>query len=173
MRIKSGYLAAACLLLFASAAPAAVLHLASTPETVHRGVISPDFTPVLHIKSGDTVKIDTVSHSGITQDPAAFFATAGIAAKDVLPDVIAIAHMPKPAPIAGFEPPKGFGAPGSGHVLTGPIYVDDAEPGDMLEVRILKVTPRVPYGVNSSRGPGGAARPGMIQGKGVPEDHQI
>ena len=165
MRIKSGYLAAASLLLFASTAPAAVLHLASTPETVHRGVISPDFAPVLHVKSGDTVKIDTVSHSGLTDDPAKFFATAGIAAKDVLPDAVAIAHMPKPAPIPGFNPPKGFGAPGSGHVLTGPIYIDDAEPGDMLEVRILKVTPRVPYGVNSS-GPGGAA-PGMIPGKGV------
>jgi acetamidase/formamidase len=149
---------------FASAAPAAVLHLVSTPETIHRGVISPDIAPVMHIKSGDTVMIDTVSHGGLTADPVKFFADAGIAAKDVLPDVIAISKMPKPAPVPGAKA-AGFGAGGGGHVLTGPIYVDGAEVGDMLEIRILKVTPRVPYGVNSI-GPGGAA-PGLIQGKGV------
>ena len=38
----------------------------------------------------------------------------------------------------------------SAHVLTGPIYVDGAEPGDMLEVRIHKFDLRVPYGVNNS-----------------------
>ena len=71
---------------FASTAPAAtVIHLASTPETVHRGILSPDIAPVLHIKSGDTVKIDTVSHAGLTDDPVGYFAKAGIAAKDVLP----------------------------------------------------------------------------------------
>ncbi|HWC62963.1 MAG TPA: acetamidase/formamidase family protein [Rhizomicrobium sp.] len=140
---------------------AATLHVPSTPDTVHRGVISPDFKPVITIKSGDTVTIDTVSHAGVVDDPAKFFAQAGIAAKDVLPDVAAIAHMPKPAPIPGFAPPKGFGAPGSGHVLTGPIYIDGAEPGDMLEIRILKVTPRVPYGVNSI-GPGGAS-PNLVE----------
>jgi acetamidase/formamidase len=145
---------------FTSMAPAAtVIHLASTPETVHRGILSPDLTPVLHIKSGDTVKIDTVSHAGLTDDPVGYFAKAGIAAKDVLPDVVAISKMPKPP-----APPGGNAARGArggaarillpgygGHVLTGPIYVDGAEPGDMLEVRILKVTPRVPYGVNGGK----------------------
>jgi acetamidase/formamidase len=38
----------------------------------------------------------------------------------------------------------------SAHVLTGPLYVEGAEPGDMLEVRIHKFDPRVPYGVNNS-----------------------
>ncbi len=43
----------------------------------------------------------------------------------------------------------------SAHILTGPIYVDEAEPGDMLEVRILALEHRVPYGVNNSnRGTG-------------------
>jgi acetamidase/formamidase len=164
MRIKFGYLAAACLLI-APAASAAVLHLVSTPETIHRGIISPDIAPVLHIKSGDTVKIDTISHGGLTDDPVAYFGKAGIAAKDVLADAIAVSKMPRaPRPPNGVRP-AGFGPGGGGHVLTGPIYIDDAEPGDMLEVRILKVTPRVPYGTNSA-GPGGGA-PGMIQGKGV------
>jgi acetamidase/formamidase len=43
----------------------------------------------------------------------------------------------------------------SAHVLTGPIYVEEAAPGDMLEVRILALENRVPYGVNNSnRGTG-------------------
>ena len=49
-----------------------------------------------------------------------------------------------------------------GHGLTGPIYIDRAEPGDMLEIRILAVTPRVNYGENNA-GAGGAA-PGMMTG---------
>ena len=82
MRMKFGTLATACLFLAPAAATAAILHLASTPQTIHRGVISPDIAPVLHIKSGDTVKIDTISHGGLTSDPVAYFAKAGIAAKD-------------------------------------------------------------------------------------------
>jgi acetamidase/formamidase len=143
---------------FATAAPAAtIIHLVSTPQTVHRGILSPDLAPVLHIKSGDTVKIDTVSHAGLTDDPVGYFAKAGIAANDVLPDVVAISKMPKPPAPANAKPGAGARAArllqpgGGGHVLTGPIFVDGAEPGDMLEIRILKVTPRVPYGVNAGK----------------------
>ncbi len=46
-------------------------------------------------------------------------------------------------------------------MLTGPIYIEEAEPGDMLEVRILKVTPRVPYGANTPGG--GGAAPGLLK----------
>ena len=44
-------------------------------------------------------------------------------------------------------------------MLTGPIYVEGAEPGDMLEVRVLHIDFRAPYGVsNSNKGSGRAAR---------------
>lgn len=140
-----GALAAACLLAAvpAAAQPKADHYLKSTPETVRRGVISADSKVVLKIKSGETVRIDTISHGGVTDDPVAFFAQAGIPADQVLEDVKVIAKVPRT---------DGFG----GHILTGPIYIDGAEPGDLLEVRILAVEPRVPYGVNSP-GPGGAA----------------
>lgn len=135
-----------------SALAAKTLHLKSMPETVHRGVLSPDIAPVLTVESGDTVVIDTVSHGGLNDgDPVAFFAKDGVAENGVLKDAVAIAKMP--------HGEKGFG----GHVLTGPIAIKDAQPGDMLEVRILKVTPRVPYGVNNA-GEGGAA-PGMMKGR--------
>src|SRR6185437_5562698 len=40
-----------------------------------------------------------------------------------------------------------------GHILTGPIYIDDAQPGDVLEVRILKIRLAIPYAYNAF-GPG-------------------
>jgi acetamidase/formamidase len=115
-------------------------HLRSTPETVVRGHQPAGRKPVLTVKSGQVVRIDTVSHQGITgEDPVTFFGSAGIAPSEVLPDAIEIFNK---APL-----PKG----GSVHVLTGPIYVEGAEPGDMLEVRVLQIDFRVPYGVNNSR----------------------
>ena len=44
------------------------------------------------------------------------------------------------------KPPPGGGT----HVLTGPVYIEGAEPGDMLEVRVVDVRHRVPYGVNAT-----------------------
>jgi len=148
--MKKMLLACTTLLLLAGAAEAATHHLPANLKTVRRGIISPGSKPVLSIKSGDTVVIDTVSHGGLVEGgPVKYFGAEGIAEKDVLPDAVEIMAAPR-------QP--GFG----GHVLTGPIWIDGAEPGDMLEVRIKEVKPRVPYGVNNA-GSGGAA-PGMIPG---------
>lgn len=146
-------LALSAALALASLVPAAAqvkpdFVLRSTVENVKRGFISADTPPVLKIKSGQVVRIDTISHGGVTEDPVAFFAKAGIPPEGVLEDVKAIAKATQA---------NGW----SGHILTGPIYVEGAEPGDMLEVRIHSVEPRVPYGVNSP-GPGGAA-PGILK----------
>jgi acetamidase/formamidase len=123
--------------------PDATLH--STPETVVWGYFAADIPPVLRIKSGQTVKIDTVSHGGVNTgvDPVTFFGRAGIAPDQVLKDAVDIYQK--------VTRPKGASA----HILTGPIYIEEAAPGDMLEIRILALEPRVPYGVNSSnRGTG-------------------
>ena len=114
--------------------------LRSTPETVIWGYFSADLPPALTIKSGQTVKIDTVSHQGLMSkdDPTTFFGSAGIPPDQVLQDAKDI--------YAKVSRVKGLSA----HVLTGPIYVEGAEPGDMLEVRIHKFDLRVPYGVNNS-----------------------
>ncbi|MBZ0268436.1 acetamidase/formamidase family protein, partial [bacterium] len=37
------------------------------------------------------------------------------------------------------------------HLITGPVYIAGAEPGDLLEVQILDVRPRVPWGMNFTR----------------------
>src|SRR5258706_1296907 len=120
-------------------------HVRSTPDSVVWGHLPAGRPPVLTIRSGQTVKIDTVSHQGLLSgmDPVKFFGAAGIPENEVLRDAIDIyAKAPRP---------KDAGA----HVLTGPIFVEGAEPGDMLEVRMLDFEFRVPYGVNNSNKGGG------------------
>ena len=125
--------------------------LRSTPETVSWGWIAADRAPVLRVKSGQAVRIDTVTHQGINtaKDPVAFFGAAGIAAGDVLPDAVEIYRRIKREGNAG------------PHLLTGPTFVEGARPGDMLEVRVLDVEIRVPYGVNAT-GPGSGAVPDLL-----------
>ncbi|WAL68856.1 acetamidase/formamidase family protein [Amycolatopsis cynarae] len=99
--------------------------------------------PVLAVSPGETVTFDTVSHEGILEDqgrdPVAFFGAHGIEAADVLGDAITIAA-------------HGSREPGAGpHVVTGPVVITGAEPGDLLEVRIDRLEPRAFYGVISSR----------------------
>jgi acetamidase/formamidase len=119
--------------------------LRSTPETVVWGYFAADIPAALRIKSGQTVRIDTVSHGGVNTgvDPVTFFGRHGVAANEVLKDAIDIYEK--------VNRPRGASA----HILTGPIYIEEAQPGDMLEVRILALENRVPYGVNNSnRGTG-------------------
>ena len=116
-------------------------HVKSGPETVHWGYLWSAAEPVLRVKPGATVTIDTVSHEGLLEDqgdPVAFFKRFGIPKAEVLADAAAIYAQVQHS--------------GSGpHVVSAPIYIEGAEPGDVLAVTILKAKPRVPYGVNSSR----------------------
>jgi acetamidase/formamidase len=97
------------------------------------------------------VRIDTVTHQGLNtdRDPVAFFGAAGIAPGSVLADAREIYRRVRKDEGAG------------PHLLTGPVYVESARPGDMLEVRVLKVAIRVPYGVNAT-GPGRGAVPDLL-----------
>src|SRR5688572_6878544 len=118
-------------------------NLKSTPETVLWGYIAANLPPALSVKSGEIVEIEALSHRGLTtnKDPEKFFAGYGIAANEVLADAKNI--------YSEVKRPKGA----SVHILAGPIYVDGAEPGDTLEIRVHDIKFRVPYGVNNT-GPG-------------------
>ncbi|WP_242424327.1 acetamidase/formamidase family protein, partial [Frankia sp. EI5c] len=125
-------------------------YLPSTPETISWGALPTARTrPVLSVDSGTTVTIDTVSQEGILEDqgrdPDAFFGGFGVVGSEVLEDARAIAA-------SGI--PHRFGVDGS-HVVTGPVYVRGAVPGDMLRVDILSLHPRARYGVISTRHGGG------------------
>jgi acetamidase/formamidase len=108
------------------------LELKATPQTVVWGYYSASAKPVLTIHSGDTVKVETVSGN-----PARLEA-AGAAAVQI-PDALRAIY--KDVTDRG---------PG-GHILTGPIYVEGAEPGDVLELRILKIELTAPFAYNSFR----------------------
>jgi len=99
--------------------------------------------PVLAIDPGAEVVIDTISHEGILEDqgrdPRAYFTAAG--AEDVLEDAVELAAS---------DHPRTWGVDGP-HVTTGPIEVRGARVGDLLAIRVLDATPRVPYGVISNR----------------------
>lgn len=104
-----------------------------------------DTAPALVIKSGETVTIDTLSHEGILEDqgknPIAYFGKFGIAEDQVLDDA---------KEIASSNLPHNFDEDGP-HVITGPIFVEEAQPGDVLKVEVLSLTPRVPYGIITNR----------------------
>ncbi len=99
--------------------------LAATPATVSWGIFSAETPAVLTIESGDTVIVETVS--GADDDmPESGFA--------IPPALTAIhqAGLPRIGP----------------HILTGPIAVNGAQPGDTLEVRIDAVEPGADWGWN-------------------------
>ena len=127
-------------LAFTNVAQAQDVRIPSTPETVVRGIIPANRAPIMRVKPGQNVSIDTLSHQGLNtgDDPIAFFARGGIPRDQVLKDAVDVYGRVKP--------PPGMGA----HVLTGPVYIEGAEPGDMLEVRVIDVKFRVPYGVNAT-----------------------
>jgi acetamidase/formamidase len=130
--------------------------LRASPETVIWGAIAADRAPVLRIRSGQTVRIDTVSQQPLNHaDPAEFLPALGIPLGEVLPEAIAIYRNVAKSP------------PNGPHVLTGPVYVEAAEPGDMLEVRILDVAFRVPYGLNNI-GPGSGVLPELLKERVTP-----
>ena len=119
----------------------------SRPETVSWGWFPLDKPPVLTVASGDTVHIDTLSHAGATQNlhPEVSLGELGIAPDQILPDVIDFWASREGRPREGR----------SGHIITGPIAIEGAEPGDMLEIQILELTTRVPYGINNTSATGG------------------
>ena len=126
--------------------------LRSTPDTVLWGYIAANLAPALTVKPGTVVEIEALSHQGLTTalDPEKFFAGYGISAGEVLADAKAV--------FSGVKRPKGA----SVHILTGPIYIEGAEAGDTLEVRVLDIKFRVPYGVNNT-GPGKGVLPKLLE----------
>lgn len=121
-------------------------YLPASPGTVSWGRLpTPRDEPLLTVASGDTVTVDTVSHEGLMEDqgrdPLAYFGGHGVRPDEVLKDLVDIAA----SDIVHTRGPDGP------HVVTGPVHVSGARPGDILRIEYLELRPRVPYGVVSSR----------------------
>ena len=100
--------------------------LQATPSTVHWGYFDAGLKPALRIKSGDIIRAEAVTHQ------------AGDAPELMMDDAVRLLYSSIP------EDDRNPGV----HLMTGPIYVEDAQPGDMLEVRYLQMRPRFRYGSN-------------------------
>jgi acetamidase/formamidase len=90
--------------------------LKATPDTVAWGWLDPKQKPQLTIESGDTVSIETLMH-----------------AKD---------QIQKGVPMEKIVELRKANPGGGPHSLTGPVFVKGAMPGDVLEIRILKIVPK-------------------------------
>lgn len=108
--------------------------LEATPSTVAYGYYWSEAKPVLRIASGDILDVDTLITSTLER-----LERAGVAPADIQPSLRAIVSEVKDR------------GPG-GHILTGPVFVEGAEPGDALEVRILSIDLPIAYGYNGCSG---------------------
>lgn len=150
-----------CACASAIAEPAYDHYVKLLPENSAIGNFPAQKAPILTIKSGDTVKIDTGGGAGWRNpemDPADWLEQNRIPAK--------VTDAPIKETIDVLARAQRYADITSGHLLIGPIAIDGAMPGDSIEVRVLSVVPRIPYGT-TGRGPGrglkqlpeGSARP--------------
>ena len=114
--------------------PGKTHRLEATPTTVAYGFYDAAAKPVLRVASGDVIDVDTL----LTNTPARL-EKAGVKPADIQASLRAIVEN---------VTDKGPG----GHILTGPVYVEGAEPGDALEVRVLSIDLPIAYGYNGCSG---------------------
>ncbi|GAN55767.1 acetamidase/formamidase family protein [Tanticharoenia sakaeratensis] len=106
--------------------PRALHRLEATPQTTHWGYFDAAMAPALMVDSGDLIHAQALTHHA-GDDPALMMDDA--------------MHR------VWRETPESDRTPGV-HIMTGPIFVRDAKPGDMLEVRYLGMQPRFRFGSN-------------------------
>jgi acetamidase/formamidase len=117
--------------------PAPKTHrLEAGPSTVAYGYYWSQAKPVLRIASGDIIDVDTL----LTNTPMGL-SRAGVPDNKIQSSLQAIVTE-----VTGDN--RGPG----GHILTGPVYVDGAEPGDALEVKVLSIDFAIDYGYNGCSG---------------------
>jgi acetamidase/formamidase len=104
----------------------ALHELRATPKTVHWGYFDAALAPALTVASGDIIRAEAITHH------------AGDAPELMMDDGITVIFDTVP------EADRNPGV----HIMTGPIHVEGARPGDVLEVRYLQMTPRLRYGSN-------------------------
>lgn len=108
--------------------------LMPSPTTVVYGGYDPQAAPALRVRSGDVIEMGTVSTCGTR------LLQPGLDSGTIEPAIRAIQAAARDSILK-----RGPG----GHVLTGPVYVEGAEPGDVLEVRIQRIDLAIPYACNS------------------------
>lgn len=129
----------------AEAEPAYDHHVKLTPENSVIGNFPAQKPAILTIKSGDTVRFDTGGGAGwrnSQKDPELWLKENKIPTTVANPTIQeTIAVLEKTQRYAGIQ---------NGHLIVGPVNIEGAMPGDSIEVRILSVVPRIPYGTTGA-----------------------
>jgi acetamidase/formamidase len=112
--------------------------LEATPSTVAYGHYWSETPPVVRIASGDIIDVDTL----LTNTPQGL-SRAGVTDGKIQASLKAV--------VEAFPGGHEMRGPG-GHILTGPVYVEGAEPGHVLEVRVLSIDLPIDYGYNGCGG---------------------
>src|SRR5581483_10858171 len=136
MRTIAAFLAALALCADGRAQSPKTHRLEATPDTVAYGYYWSEAKPAIRIASGDIVDVDTL----LTNSPQ------GLARAGVPDDKIQASLKRIVGEVTGDR--RGPG----GHILTGPVYVEGAELGDVLEVKILSIDLAIDYGYNGCSG---------------------
>src|SRR6185369_17266503 len=110
------------------------------PETVHWGYYDPKIPPALRVASGDRVRVETMVAGGLQR-----LRLAGVPESDIPESLKAVERQ---------VTERGPGA----HPMSGPIFVEGAQPGDVLEIRIIAIDYLHNFGVNAFS-PGGGVLP--------------
>lgn len=135
--ITSGVVVAAAVAALSGQTRSPKTHrLEATPNTVAVGYYWSEAKPALRIASGDIIDVDTL----LTNNPT------GLARAGVPDDKIQASLKAITTEVTGDR--RGPG----GHILTGPVYVEGAEPGDALEVKVLSIDLPIDYGYNGCSG---------------------
>ena len=117
-------------------------HLPVSPQTVHWGYFSRSLKPVLTVQSGDFVTVETLTHHANDDPERMVEGDAGAQSVyhwDAHGKAIERRGAgPMDSSAVGRGPGEGFGV----HICTGPIAIQAAQPGDIIEVRILSLEPR-------------------------------
>ena len=136
------------------AEPAYDHHIRLTPDNSVVGNFPAQKAPILAVKSGATVRIDGGGGNRWgEQSPQDWLKRNNVPAS--LQD-IGVAETYRVV-----QETKRYADIKTGHLLVGPVAIEGAMPGDMLEVRILSVETRIPYGAVSMR-PGSGAIPDSV-----------
>jgi acetamidase/formamidase len=136
------------LALGAAAEPKYDHHVKLTPENSAIGNFPAEKKAILTIKSGDTVRFDTGGGAGWQRDkidPNVWLKDNGVP--------ITAGDQTVRETVEVLAKTKRYGDITGGHLLVGPVAIQDAMPGDSIEVRVLSVFPRIPYGT-TGRSPG-------------------
>ncbi|OAB40246.1 acetamidase/formamidase family protein [Paenibacillus antarcticus] len=139
-------------------------YVTSAVENIRWGSLpNRDSSPILTVPSGSAVTFDTVSHEGLVEDqgrnPVKYFEQFGISPENVLDDAKAITASSIKHDFVKDGP----------HIITGPVAIEGAEPGDVLKVEVLSLQTRVPYGVISNRHGKGALPKEFPENQGAQE----